>query len=102
MIRVPPRSTLFPYPALFRSEAPEPLDAILDDYARLIEPNATHWQHPGFFAYFASTASGPGILGEMLTAGLGSNAMLWRTSPGPEEHTPQIRSRQFLVCRLFL
>ena len=49
--------------------------------ARLIEPNATHWQHPGFLAYFATTASGAGILGEMLTAALGQNAMLWRTSP---------------------
>jgi aromatic-L-amino-acid/L-tryptophan decarboxylase len=62
-------------------EEPEPIGAILDDYRRLVEPNATHWQHPGFFAYFATTASGAGILGEMLTAGLGSNAMLWRTSP---------------------
>jgi aromatic-L-amino-acid decarboxylase len=62
-------------------EDPEPIDAILADYARLIEPNATHWQHPGFLAYFASTASGPGILGEMLTAALGQNPMLWRTSP---------------------
>ncbi len=62
-------------------EAPEALAAILDDYRRLIEPNATHWQHPGFLAYFATTASGPGILGEMLTAALGQNAMLWRTSP---------------------
>ncbi len=62
-------------------EEPEPIDAILDDYRRLVEPNVTHWQHPGFFAYFPTTASGPGILGEMLTAGIGSNAMLWRTSP---------------------
>lgn len=62
-------------------EAPEPLEAILADYRRLVEPNATHWQHPGFLAYFATTASGPGILGEMLTATLGQNPMLWRTSP---------------------
>ncbi len=62
-------------------EEPEALAAILDDYQRLIEPNATHWQHPGFLAYFATTASGPGILGEMLTAALGQNPMLWRTSP---------------------
>ena len=62
-------------------ERPEPIAAILDDYRRLIEPNATHWQHPGFLAYFGTTASGPGILGEMLTASLGQNAMLWRTSP---------------------
>ena len=69
---------LFPASA---PEDPEALDAILDDYRRLIEPNATHWQHPGFLAYFATTASGPGILGEMLTATLGQNPMLWRTSP---------------------
>ena len=62
-------------------EDPESIDAILADYRRLIEPNATHWQHPGFLAYFATTASGPGILGEMLTAALGQNPMLWRTSP---------------------
>jgi aromatic-L-amino-acid decarboxylase len=62
-------------------ETPEPLEAILADYRQLVEPNATHWQHPGFFAYFATTASGPGILGEFLTAGLGQNPMLWRTSP---------------------
>ncbi|MGZ8437786.1 MAG: pyridoxal phosphate-dependent decarboxylase family protein [Candidatus Limnocylindrales bacterium] len=62
-------------------EAPESVEAILADYRRLVEPNATHWQHPGFLAYFATTASGPGILGEMLTATLGQNPMLWRTSP---------------------
>ncbi|HEV8282252.1 MAG TPA: pyridoxal-dependent decarboxylase, partial [Candidatus Limnocylindrales bacterium] len=62
-------------------DAPESIEAILADVDRLIVPNATHWQHPGFLAYFATTASGPGILGEMLTAALGQNAMLWRTSP---------------------
>jgi aromatic-L-amino-acid decarboxylase len=66
-------------------EDPESLDAILADYLDLIEPNATHWQHPGFFAYFPSTASGPGILAEMLVAALGQNPMLWRTSPSGTE-----------------
>jgi aromatic-L-amino-acid decarboxylase len=69
---------------LFPAEPPETsesIDAILADYDRLVVPNATHWQHPGFMAYFATTASGPGILGEMLTAALGQNPMLWRTSP---------------------
>ncbi len=66
-------------------EGPEPLDAILADYRRLIEPNVTHWQHPRFLAYFSSAASGPGIIGEMLTAVLNSNVMLWRTSPGGTE-----------------
>jgi aromatic-L-amino-acid decarboxylase len=63
----------------------EPIEEILGDYVRLVEPNVTHWQHPGFMAYFPTTASGPGILGEILTAGIGSNAMLWRTSPAATE-----------------
>jgi aromatic-L-amino-acid decarboxylase len=62
-------------------ESPEPIEAILADYRRLFEPNVTHWQHPRFLAYFASSASGPGIIGEMLTSVLNSNPMLWRTSP---------------------
>lgn len=62
-------------------ETSEGVDAILADYQQLVVPNATHWQHPGFMAYFPTTASGPGILGEMLTAVLGQNPMLWRTSP---------------------
>jgi len=66
-------------------DAPETLDEILSDVVDLIEPNATQWQHPGFFAYFASTASGPGILGEMLIAALAQNPMLWRTSPAGTE-----------------
>jgi aromatic-L-amino-acid/L-tryptophan decarboxylase len=71
-------AALFPEHA---PEEPESVGAILDDYRRLIEPNATHWQHPGFLAYFATSASGAGIFGEMLTAALGQNPMLWRTSP---------------------
>lgn len=59
----------------------ESLESILDDYERLIEPNTTHWNHPGFMAYFAISGSGPGILGESLAAALNVNAMLWRTSP---------------------
>ncbi len=59
----------------------ESLDAILDDLDRVVLPGATHWNHPGFLAYFANTASVPGILGEMVTAALNLNGMLWRTSP---------------------
>jgi aromatic-L-amino-acid decarboxylase len=64
---------------------PERLDAVLDDYRRLIEPNVTHWNHPGFMAYFGITGSGPGIVGEALAAGLNVNAMLWRTGPAATE-----------------
>jgi aromatic-L-amino-acid/L-tryptophan decarboxylase len=66
-------------------ESPEPFEAILADYDRLILPNTTHWNHPGFFAYFAITASGPGILGEALAAALNVNAMLWRSGPAQTE-----------------
>ena len=61
--------------------APEPLLGLLADIERVVEPNMTHWQHPGFLAYFSTTASAPGILGEFATAVLGQNPMLWRTSP---------------------
>ena len=63
----------------------EPFESALEDYARLIEPNITHWQHPGFMAYFPSVASGPGILGEWLASGLNSNVMLWRNAPASTE-----------------
>jgi aromatic-L-amino-acid decarboxylase len=69
-------------------EAPEaatPMDEILADFDRVILPGVTHWNHPGFFAYFAITGSGPGILGEALAAGLNVNAMLWRTGPSATE-----------------
>ena len=69
-------------------EAPahgEPFERIFDDFERLIVPGLTHWNHPGFFAYFAITASGPGILGEFLSAALNQQAMLWRTSPAATE-----------------
>ncbi len=66
-------------------ERGEPMDAILADYRRVVEPNLTHWNHPGFMAYFGITGSGPGIVGETLAAALNVNAMLWRTSPAATE-----------------
>jgi aromatic-L-amino-acid decarboxylase len=63
----------------------ESLDAILDDFERVVLPGVTHWNHPGFFAYFAITGSVPGVLAEMLTAALNVNAMLWKTSPAATE-----------------
>lgn len=66
-------------------ERPEPFEEILADYDRLVVPNTTHWNHPGFFAYFGITASGPGILGEALAAALNVNAMLWRSGPAQTE-----------------
>ena len=63
----------------------EPTEALLADYRRIIEPNVTHWNHPGFFAYFGITGSEPGILGELLAAGLNVNHMLWKSGPAPTE-----------------
>jgi aromatic-L-amino-acid decarboxylase len=52
---------------------------------RLIAPAITHWSHPSFFAYFATSTSGPGILGELLSAAFDNKSMLWRTSPASTE-----------------
>lgn len=66
-------------------EQGEPFERIFADFERLIVPGLTHWNHPGFFAYFAISGSGPGVLAEMLAAGLNVQAMLWRTSPAATE-----------------
>ncbi len=63
----------------------EPFDRVIDDFERTIVPGLTHWNHPGFFAYFAITGSAPGVLGEFLSAALNVQAMLWRTSPAATE-----------------
>jgi aromatic-L-amino-acid decarboxylase len=66
-------------------ERGEAMETILADVDRLITPALTHWNHPSFFAYFATSASSPGILGELLTAAFDVKAMLWRTSPAAIE-----------------
>lgn len=66
-------------------ERGEPMDAILADFERLIIPATTHWNHPGFMAYFAISASPEGVLGELLSAALNGNGMLWKTSPAITE-----------------
>ncbi|HWB82683.1 MAG TPA: pyridoxal-dependent decarboxylase [Bryobacteraceae bacterium] len=63
----------------------ESMEAILADFDRLILPAITHWNHPGFMAYFATSSSPAGILGELLTAALNANGMLWKTSPAVTE-----------------
>jgi aromatic-L-amino-acid/L-tryptophan decarboxylase len=63
----------------------EPIDSVLADIDALLVPATTHWQSPGFMAYFASTGSAPGILGETLAAAFNVNAMLWRTAPAATE-----------------
>ncbi|HEY6290233.1 MAG TPA: pyridoxal-dependent decarboxylase [Terriglobia bacterium] len=63
----------------------EPFETMLTDVERLILPGVTHWQSPNFFAYFPSNNSFPSILGELLSAGLGVQGMLWATSPACTE-----------------
>jgi aromatic-L-amino-acid decarboxylase len=62
-------------------EEPEPFDAIMADVERILVPGLTHWNHPRFFAYFATSGSPPGVLAEFLSAAFNQQAMLWRTSP---------------------
>jgi aromatic-L-amino-acid decarboxylase len=66
-------------------EDPEPFEAIMADFERVLVPGLTHWNHPGFLAYFAITASAPGVLADFLSSALNQQAMLWRTSPAATE-----------------
>jgi aromatic-L-amino-acid decarboxylase len=66
-------------------EDPEPFDAIMADFERVVVPGLTHWNSPAFLAYFAITASPPGVLADFLSAALNQQAMLWRTSPAATE-----------------
>jgi aromatic-L-amino-acid decarboxylase len=63
----------------------EPFEAMLADLNGVIMPGITHWQSPNFFAYFPANTSFPAILGEMVSAGLGVQGMLWQTSPACTE-----------------
>ena len=76
-------------------EEPEPFDAILGDLDRVVVPGLTHWQAPGFFAYFPAGSSPPSVLGELVSAGLAVNGMPGssesasrRTSGSPSAHRP--------------
>jgi aromatic-L-amino-acid/L-tryptophan decarboxylase len=66
-------------------EEPEPFEALLADLNEVVLPGLTHWQSPGWFAYFPANVSGPSILGELASAGLGVQGMLWATSPAATE-----------------
>ncbi|NNK48530.1 MAG: aspartate aminotransferase family protein, partial [Gemmatimonadetes bacterium] len=66
-------------------EEPEALESVLSDLDDVIVPGLTHWNHPGFFAYFCSSTTDAGVLAEFLAAELNQNAMLWRTSPAATE-----------------
>jgi aromatic-L-amino-acid decarboxylase len=66
-------------------EAGQPFEDVLRDLERTILPGITHWQHPSFFAFFPANTSGPAILGDLLSSGLGVQGMLWATSPAATE-----------------
>lgn len=74
--------------ASFPAHPPEhgrPFTDLLADLDRVVLPGITHWQHPSFFGYFPANASGPAILGDLLSSGLGVQGMLWATSPACTE-----------------
>ena len=66
-------------------EQPEPFERVLDDLDAVVMDGLTHWQAPGWFAYFPANASLPSVLGELVSAGLGQQGMLWATSPAATE-----------------
>src|SRR5689334_13339118 len=66
-------------------EDSEPFETIMADFERVVVPGLTHWNHPGFLAYFASSGSAPGVLADLLSAALNQQAMLWSTSPAATE-----------------
>ncbi|MFC2171752.1 pyridoxal phosphate-dependent decarboxylase family protein [Acidobacteriota bacterium] len=65
--------------------AREPMEAIFEDFQKIILPGITHWQHPNWFAYFPANNSPPSVLGELLTAAIGAQCMIWKTSPAAAE-----------------
>ncbi len=87
---LPVKSTLSPgaIASKLPSDAPtqpENFNAIFRDFQEIILPGITHWQSPNFFAYFPANSSPPSILAEMLTATLGTQCMIWETSPAAAE-----------------
>ncbi|MGY1603764.1 aminotransferase class V-fold PLP-dependent enzyme [Geodermatophilus sp. SYSU D00815] len=66
-------------------EQGEPFSAVLADLDRVVVPGLTHWQHPGFFGYFPANTSGPSVLGDLVSSGLGVQGMSWVTSPAATE-----------------
>ena len=71
-------------------EQPEPFEALVRDLDEIVLPGITHWQSPGWFAYFPANVSGPSILAELASAGIGAQGMLWATSPALTEVENQV------------
>jgi aromatic-L-amino-acid decarboxylase len=84
LARVEPGEVAGRLPENMPQQAEDP-EAVWRDFVDIVLPGVTHWNHPGFMAYFSITGSGPGVLGEMLSAALDVNGMLWRTCPSATE-----------------
>jgi aromatic-L-amino-acid decarboxylase len=67
------------------SETGKTYDVLFAEFQQKLLPGITHWNHPSFFAYFSITGSQAGVLGELLTAAINANGMLWKTSPSLTE-----------------
>ena len=66
-------------------EQPEPFENVIRDLDEIIMPGITHWQSPGWFGFFPANSSPPSILGELVSAGLSTQGMMWSTSPSATE-----------------
>ena len=84
LARVQPGDVTAALPAAAPSSG-DGVEAWLADLERVVLPAVTHWNHPGFLAYFGITGSGPGIVGELVSAALNANGMLWKTCPALTE-----------------
>jgi aromatic-L-amino-acid/L-tryptophan decarboxylase len=80
--------------------AGEPWDRILGDLDELILPGVTHWQSPDFFAFFPANSSGPAVLGDLVSSGLGVQGMLWATSPACTELETHVLDWLVEMCGL--
>ena len=90
------RSQLPPHPPAHG----ERLDGLAAELDRIVVPGLTHWQHPSFFGFFPANASYPSILGELLSAGLGAQGMLWSTSPALTELETHVLDWLVELCDL--
>lgn len=81
-------------------ETPEPWSAILGDVSDIVLPGITHWQSPGFYAFFPANSTGPGILGDLVSSGLGVQGMLWATSPACTELETHVLEWLIEMCGL--
>jgi len=84
----------------FPPDHPEQMDDIMEDFEEIIMPGITHWQHPGFFAFFPANSSYPSVLAEMLTAALGQQGMIWETSPAAAELEQRVMEWLKNMCGL--